>query len=74
MGFMTPWQMGNMACGYRVQPLQSVNWYTSRARGHEQLRTLARLNYGTKFNLSFALHGIIYCWGPSSSEGPQKHD
>jgi hypothetical protein len=20
----TPWQMGNMTCGYRVQPLQSV--------------------------------------------------
>jgi hypothetical protein len=24
MGFMTPWQMGNMTCGYMVQPLQSV--------------------------------------------------
>jgi hypothetical protein len=20
----TPWQMGNMTCGYRVQPLQSI--------------------------------------------------
>jgi hypothetical protein len=20
----TPWKMGNMTCGYRVQPLQSV--------------------------------------------------
>jgi hypothetical protein len=56
---MTPWQIGNMTCGYRVQPLQSVNWYTSRAHGHEQLRTLARLNYRTKFNLSFALHGVL---------------
>jgi hypothetical protein len=23
-GRTTPWQMGNMTCGYRVQPLQSV--------------------------------------------------
>jgi hypothetical protein len=24
MGVTIPWQMGDMTCGYRVQPLQSV--------------------------------------------------
>jgi hypothetical protein len=54
-GRWVTWLVGTWYNLYRV-----LNWYTSRARGHEQLKTLAWLNYENKFNLSFALHEIIY--------------
>jgi hypothetical protein len=47
--------------GKDVQPLQSVKLVYQRAHDQERLRTLARLIYRIKFNLSLALYfGISY--------------